>query len=129
MTAHVIRRVMAVLFGYIAACAAVLLLYQGFSGGPLTPVALASGMLLTLMLSLPGFALLRAALWWGRETSPVLFSLAGAVNGQVALSLFFQRPTGDAGFLAMGLAAGLVYWGTERWIARGLIRRAGVGTA
>lgn len=92
-------------------------------------MALINGMALTSAMSLPGFVLLRAALWWGGAVSPVPFVVAGAGNGIVALSLFFGRPTWDAGFLAMGLAAGLVYWGAERRIARGVIRRAAMGTA
>lgn len=121
--ADAVARTVAVLAGYVAACGAVVLIYQAGSGGPFTPGALAAGLVLAASMSLPGFVVLRLGLWGAGLSALAAFAAAGAVNSMLALTLFFWRPTADPYFLAMGLAAGAVYWGTERAIAGAVIAR------
>lgn len=117
------RSLAAVLFGYLLASVTVVLIYQTATGGPFTHAALLSGLALTAAMALPGFVVLRGLMWGFRVEHLVCFGSAGALNGEVSLSLFFQRPMFDLYFGAMGLVAGMIYWLVERRVADGNLKR------
>lgn len=117
----------AICIAYALACAAVVVMYQIAAGNPFTPEVVASGMALTLAMSLPGFVVLRLGLWAAGVSALPAFAVAGGINSAVALTLFFRRPTADLGFVAMGLVAGAVYLVAEKAVlGRVLVRRTRV---
>lgn len=119
-----LRIIAAILIAYTVACAVVVLIWQTTESNPFTPEALLSGMFLTAVCSAPGFVVLRLAMWAGRMANALGFAGAGAVNGLIALSLFFRAPTIDWFFAAMGVAAGVAYWLVERAIAGEVLARS-----
>ncbi|MGL4311182.1 MAG: hypothetical protein ACRCSU_11910 [Paracoccaceae bacterium] len=119
-----LRIMVAILIAYAVACAVVVLIWQTANGNPFTAEALVSGMFLTAVCSAPGFVVLRLAMWAGRMSNVLGFAGAGAVNGLIALSLFFRAPTIDWFFAAMGVAAGGAYWLVERMIAGEVLARS-----
>ena len=121
-------RIAAVVLAYAAACAAVsgqyfLVAGAAWGGGHATLRSLFSGFVITAMTALPGFAVLRAALWRTGSRALWRFALAGGINGVVALSILARGPVWDLWFLGMGLVAGAVYW----WVEAGVWRMSGQG--
>jgi hypothetical protein len=118
----VMRTYGAVPLAYAVACLSVSVMYHGLRQGGV-PDAMAfladvgSGTVIAAIFSLPGFVVLRLALWSGGVRGLAWFAAAGAANGLIALSFFFQRPTWDGNFAVMGLVAGAVYWWIDRTVA------------
>ena len=111
------RWVLVLVLGYALACAAVAVMHQAMVGWPFTPVALGSSWLLTAVTSLPGFILLRLALWKTGTTSWIAFAMAGAANGLIAPLFVGGGLMLNPWFAAMGAGAGLLYWGAEKMAA------------
>lgn len=118
-----LRLIAAILAAYAVGCTVVVVIWHVTNRHPFTVSVLAADMSITAIYSAPGFVMLRLLLWAARQRNPVVFALAGAINGLLALALCIREIGFDPYFAMMGLAAGTVYWLVERAIAVGILMR------